>query len=81
MNIELNKNTEVKSVTIVKADSLSPAERVRRKLSRDEFIEVMVTKNSPLIMNVREIRGKQKPTDGFKESIKNSGFINKKFNF
>jgi hypothetical protein len=79
--MELNKDTEIKSVTIVKASTLSSAERFKRGLASDDFIEVMVTKNSPLTMHVREIKGKQKPTDGFKDSIKKANLLNKKFNF
>ena len=79
--MEINKDTEVKSITIVKGNSLSSAERVKRKITKDDFVEVMVVKNSPLRMVVREIKGKQKPTDGFRESVIEAGLLNKKFDF
>jgi hypothetical protein len=41
----------------------------------------MVVKNSPLRMVVREIKGKQKPTDSFRDSIREAGLLNKKFDF
>ena len=81
IDMEVNEDSEVKSITIVKGSSLSAAERVKRKITKDDFIEVMVVKNSPLRMVVREIKGKQKPTDGFRESIIKAGLFNKKFNF
>lgn len=81
MSMEITKDTEVKSVTIAKGSSLSPAERVKRKITKDDFVEVMVVKNSPLKMIVSEIKGKQKPTDRFRESIKEADLLNKKFDF
>jgi len=81
IDMEINKDSEVKSITIVKGSCISAAERVRRKITKDDFVEVMVVKNSPLRMVVREIRGKQKPTDSFRDSIKQAGLLNKKFDF
>lgn len=79
--MELNKDSEVKSITIVKGSSISPAERIARKIGNDDFLEIMVVRNSPLRMVTREIKGKQKPTDGFREAISGAGLLNKKFNF
>ncbi|HDL02312.1 MAG TPA: hypothetical protein ENH20_00585 [Candidatus Pacearchaeota archaeon] len=79
--MELNKDSEVKSITIVKGSSISPAERIARKIGKEDFLEIMVVKNSPLRMITREIKGTQKPTDGFRDAISNAGLLNKKFNF
>ncbi len=79
--MELNKDSEVKSITIVKGSSISPAERIARKMGMEDFLEIMVVKNSPLRMITREIKGAQKPTDGFRDAISSAGLLNKKFDF
>jgi len=80
-NMELNKDTKVKSVTIRRASNISDAERVRMGLTADDFIEVMVVENSPLEMITNPIKGSQMPTEGFKKSLKDAGLIGKKFDF
>lgn len=79
--MELNKDSEIKSITIVKGSSLSTSERFKRKIGNDDFLEIMVVKNSPLRMVTREIVGNQKPTDSLRNSIVKAGLLNKKFDF
>lgn len=77
--ISMTQASKVESITIISGKRLSPLERARYKISEEEFIEVRIIKNSPKKLEIKAIKKGVKPTEGFRNAIKNAELLDYKF--